>query len=139
MSAVLELKIALTSTTCPACGVEYAMPSHLLAEKRRNKGTVYCPNGHTGSWSETEEDRLRKQVERLEREKKWAEERANANAADAERTRNRLIATKGALTKAKKSVGNGVCPCCNRTFKSLAAHMKTKHPDYADAPVEDAE
>ena len=29
---------------------------------------------------------------------------------------------------------NGVCPCCTRTFPNLAAHMKTKHPDFG-APM----
>lgn len=23
------------------------------------------------------------------------------------------------------------CPCCKRTFKQLAAHMKNKHPEFA--------
>ena len=40
-------------------------------------------------------------------------------------------AYKGHLTRVKRRVGNGVCPCCNRTFKNLADHMTTKHPDYA--------
>jgi hypothetical protein len=30
-------------------------------------------------------------------------------------------------------VANGVCVCCNRSFKNLAAHMQTKHPEFATA------
>lgn len=30
----------------------------------------------------------------------------------------------------KKRIKHGVCPCCRRTFKQLAAHMKTKHPTF---------
>ena len=39
---------------------------------------------------------------------------------------------KGQVTRIKKRVANGVCPCCNRTFKDLAAHMSTQHPDYIE-------
>jgi len=41
-------------------------------------------------------------------------------------------AEKGAKTRIKNRIANGVCPCCNRSFKNLAAHMKNKHPDYAE-------
>jgi chemotaxis response regulator CheB len=42
-------------------------------------------------------------------------------------------ATRAQLTKTKKRVANGVCPCCNRTFKQLARHMKAKHPEFVGA------
>lgn len=29
--------------------------------------------------------------------------------------------------------GAGMCPCCRRTFKQLAEHMKSKHPDFDPA------
>lgn len=45
--------------------------------------------------------------------------------------------TRGHLTRERKKkeqletrAANGVCPCCHRTFKQLARHMKTKHPDF---------
>lgn len=41
-----------------------------------------------------------------------------------------LRATKGRLTKTKKRIANGVCPCCNRHFVNLERHMTGKHPDY---------
>lgn len=37
---------------------------------------------------------------------------------------------KGEVTKLKKRIANGVCPCCKRSFCNLAAHMKTQHPEY---------
>ncbi len=41
-------------------------------------------------------------------------------------------AEKGHKTRIKKRVANGVCPCCNRSFKDLARHMKGQHPEFAD-------
>lgn len=44
-------------------------------------------------------------------------------------------AVKAAGTRASKlklRAANGVCPCCNRTFKQLAAHMSSQHPKYAE-------
>jgi hypothetical protein len=34
------------------------------------------------------------------------------------------------MTRIKKRVAAGVCPCCNRSFKDLARHMAGQHPDY---------
>jgi hypothetical protein len=34
------------------------------------------------------------------------------------------------IKKANRKAKAGVCPCCNRTFKQLADHMKVKHPDF---------
>jgi hypothetical protein len=31
-------------------------------------------------------------------------------------------------------IGNGVCPCCNRSFTNLRRHMTTKHPEYPKEP-----
>jgi hypothetical protein len=39
----------------------------------------------------------------------------------------------------QKRVGNGVCPCCNRTFEDLARHMKVKHREYSLAAAPPAQ
>lgn len=41
-----------------------------------------------------------------------------------------LKATKGVVTRLSKRASAGTCPCCNRTFKQLAAHMATKHQTF---------
>ncbi len=58
-------------------------------------------------------------------------EAAQAREAKAESERKQ-IAT--AHRKMRTRVMNGVCPCCNRTFQNLMAHMKTEHPE-AREPV----
>ena len=35
-----------------------------------------------------------------------------------------------AATKAKKRSIAGTCPCCHRTFRQMALHMRNKHPEF---------
>lgn len=121
----------MTETTC-WCGIHYAVPSELYNEVSRQhrdgrrQTDIYCPLGHTWTFAgEGEAERLRKQLDR-ERQRLDAtrdllahEERSHA-------------ATRGHLTRVKKRVAHGVCPCCHRTFKQLERHMKAKHPEYVE-------
>ena len=63
---------------------------------------------------------------------------AERQAGEAKHATRRMAAAKGELTKMKKRVGNGVCPCCNRQFVNLQRHMATQHPGYAVGNDEDA-
>jgi|SRR5665213_714052 len=50
------------------CGVVFGMPTHIY-EQAKEKGkdrSFYCPNGHVQWFAESEQDRLRKQVESAE-------------------------------------------------------------------------
>lgn len=66
-------------TTCPAltCGVPFEFPQYIWNQVRsRGKDRViYCPNGHEVAWAETNEDRLRRQVESLTRERDILQDR----------------------------------------------------------------
>lgn len=121
----------LEDTSCCVCGIIFAVPAEFLAERRKNKNeNLYCPNGHTLSFRESEADRLKRQLEA----EKSARERAEREAQD-ERQRAKRLDTKAkklaaTIKRNEKRVGNGVCPCCNRTFQQLARHMATKHPHY---------
>ena len=127
----------LVVVTC-WCGMAHAVPEELrdyqLRQHRddRNPIGIYCPLGHSHiPAGEGEAERLRKQLEREQqrlaatRDLLAHEERSHA-------------ATRGHLTRTKKRVGNGVCPCCGRTFQQLARHMKVKHPDYATSTNDDS-
>lgn len=85
----------------------------------------YCPYGHR-QWfvrGETEEQKLRRERDRLKQQLAYKDDCIR----HAERSAN---AYKGEVTRLKNRSAAGVCPCCNRTFKHLAAHMKTKHPEF---------
>jgi hypothetical protein len=117
---------------CYKCHITFAMPKDLQQRARQQGETFYCPLGHGQVYSMTEVAELKA---KLAREQEWREqaeirERAARDQADAATRSAR--AYKGQVTRVRKRVGNGVCPCCHRTFVQLAAHMTAKHPDYRD-------
>lgn len=123
-------------TTCPTCGVLHGIPNDLDDEARRlgeHKIEIMCPNGHVWGYAKGEEARLREQLERERtRAGRLAAARDQAEAqVRAERAAKTRI--KNSRDRERKRVAGGVCPCCNRTFKQLARHMKSQHPDYAEA------
>lgn len=123
----------LEALTCPSCGILFAAPEHKLDSMRKNgESGLYCPNGHTSGWRETEAERQKARAEResnraarLSAERDQAQASARAQRAAATRARRER-------DKDRRRVANGVCPCCGRTFKQLARHMQSKHPDFVD-------
>jgi uncharacterized Zn finger protein (UPF0148 family) len=116
-NAQVVLAVTLTEINCGKCGGVYAITERYREQKAQAGGYWHCPYCDT-SWGfgESENDRLKKEVEAERRRKDEALSRANE--ANAERDR--------ALRKLKR-VGRGVCPECNRTFENLARHMNCKH------------
>lgn len=115
---------------CCNCGVTFGLEKDLYNRRREDHKDFYCPNGHgqhyTGK-SETEKakDELAQANKRIE----------NLHSVLADKNdkihhlkySNRAL--KAAKTKIINRVKNGVCPCCNRTFKNLQGHFKSKHPE----------
>ncbi len=112
---------------CCNCGTAFAWEESLRRARVRYKDTFYCPNGHPQVFrGESMEQELAKVKQALKNEsvsKIWWQDEAESKAKS-------LSATKGHLTKTKKRIANGVCPCCKRQFEDLQRHMKTKHPKY---------
>jgi hypothetical protein len=113
------------------CGMPHAVPSQLREHQLRqhHEGrtpeSIYCPLGHTHVPAGPSE------VEKQKKRAVAAEARAQAIADQLQSEQRSHSATKGQLTKTKKRIGNGVCPCCNRHFTNVERHMASKHPDYA--------
>jgi hypothetical protein len=113
---------------CYKCAVEIMVPSGWNTARRNDVGQMFCINGHPQVYCESTADKLRRerdtlkqQMARIEEEKRDAEKRAAA----AEAATNRL----------RKRVAAGICPCCHRSVRQLAQHMKTKHPDFGPLPL----
>jgi hypothetical protein len=119
--------------TCCDCGIMFALPEHMVREARRVGNyeiKVFCPNGHSQGWGKSETmrereraDRERDRAARLASERDQAQASARAQRAAATRARRER-------DKDRRRVANGVCPCCGRTFKQLARHMQSKHPEF---------
>lgn len=126
----------LQTTTCGVCQIPFAIPADMLHRAHEDKNVYFhCPNGHNLHYAEDENDRLRLQLEQTQSMRK------NLSAAltheqDQRRSAERSAAAfKGQVTRLRKRIGKGVCPCCHRSFKQVTAHMERMHPGYADEPV----
>ncbi len=120
----ITMQTTLELITCVRCGVAFAAPTDMLDRRRQDHDSFYCPNGHNLSFPQ-QSDAEKAQAEAEKYKKLWKQEQAYA--ADVLNERN---AAQKQMTKLKKRVAHGVCPCCNRSFVQLARHMATKHPDY---------
>lgn len=136
----MERHITINATTklvteiCCNCGVMFAIPYELqqqLLQKRGPNGKrFYCPNGHNQYYVGKSDAQRAKE---LEEQLHWSRTRNRGLEDQLEMSERSKAAYKGHLTRTKKRVGNGVCPCCNRTFQNLHDHMKTQHPEYTDS------
>lgn len=121
MSDTLTYTGTLIVTTC-WCGIRHSIPTELYEQAKRHGKTVYCPLGHAWIVSDNDDKKAERLARRLQatRDLLRAEERSHA-------------ATRGHLTRTKRRVAAGTCPCCSRSFQNLARHMQGQHPDYAAA------
>ena len=130
-AAQVQFATDLATVTCGKCGGIYAISERYRLHKQEHGGYWNCPYCQCG-WGFGESDiskvsgRLRAAEQQVELERKrteWARQ-------DARITERRRRALKGQLTKVKKRVSHGACPCCNRSFENLRRHVQVKHPSY---------
>lgn len=134
--AVLKIEHKFECVTC-TCGLIFAVPSAVRERWVETGSGFQCPMGHPLSYQHSELSKMRKELERSQaetakalREKEFARSNAAAERQAREKTERRLTATRGAHTRTRNRIKNGVCPCCTRSFQNLRSHMKTKHPEF---------
>lgn len=117
---------SLTIVGCGKCHAEFGVTPSFDTRGRQYGYNIWCPYcGHRMRYGEQEIDRLRQQLEVAEENQKFWREQTQV-------TERRLAATKGVVTRTKRRIANGVCPCCKRSFANVKAHMDSQHPDYAE-------
>lgn len=123
-----SLSVDLFISDCASCGVIFGIPDDLANRRRGDHKAFYCPNGHNLVFSGPTEE---------EKAAKAARDRADRLSAmlTAQQDQTQAAQREAAMAKASEvrlrwRVGNGVCPCCQRTFPALAAHVATKHPEF---------
>lgn len=110
------------------CGIHFAIPKVIYNSYcDRKQNAVYCPLGHGCIPGENEIKKLKAQIASF----KEREEHLR-DCVKSEQNSNRTL--RGHITRTKKRIQHGVCPCCNRTFQNLARHMKSKHVNYIPDP-----
>ena len=128
----IQISDNLTLTHCPSCGVAFAYPDRLDRKFREYGESFYCPSGHPQSYTKSEVQRLREQLEAAQKEANAAltreqVERDQRLAAERERDKE-----KRASKRIKRRAAAGLCPCCNRSFENVKQHLATKHPEFAE-------
>ena len=116
------------------CGVSFAIPESLYCHYWRQNDAqpgsyeLHCPLGHSMIPSGPSKEKAR--ADRAEREAAWWQERAQAAHQRANRAQASQRVTKGHLTRLRRRVAGGACPCCQRSFQNLARHMANQHPGF---------
>jgi hypothetical protein len=143
-AAQVLLTVSFTVTYCchKGCGIAIAIPDGVYQSLTgKNRGThFYCLHGHE-QWftGESEAEKLKRQLEMAEQRVQTERKRVEAEQERSRRANLSANAFKGQVTRLRNRVGNGVCPCCNRTFQNLQRHMHTKHPEYAGSEPKEAD
>ena len=117
------ITVTLVAVNCGVCGAAFGLSEQFKKQRLEDGKAFYCPNGHCISYHDTELARTKRELIRAQNSIEYERSRR-------EQEKRSHSATKGKLTKFKNRVHAGVCPCCNRTFQNLQAHMKTQHPDF---------
>lgn len=118
MSTYTKLvSFTIEEVECCSCGHVIFMTDDFMTRRKRDHNSWYCiACGTNQSW------RGESDIDKIRRERDAYKQREETIRADLEATRKKM-------ERLNKRVTRGVCPCCNRTFKQLATHMKNKHPE----------
>lgn len=131
--ATAYLGITFATITCchEGCGCVFAVTEQMKAILHSDPNRwFYCPNGHRQHFTESTEDRLRREV-REERQRRETAERDRDACDRMYRSAERGKAIiQGKHRKLKERVAAGLCPCCNRPFANMLAHIHNEHPEY---------
>ena len=117
---------------CCVCYAPFMMTIDATKRLLKNHELFYCPycgkpQHYTGK---SEEQKLKEQLAAETRRKEAALRRANEARIEADKMRAKEEVQRKSKLRMKNRIKHGVCPCCNRTFKNLQNHMKSKHADF---------
>lgn len=119
--------VGLSSIECCSCNGVFAVTDNAY-DHYKNTGEFFnCPYCKTSQhYSKPEISILKDRIKTLENTRKYYLE-------ELAKEKKSKIAIKGHHTRLKKRIANGVCPCCNRSFKNLHLHMENQHPEYLES------
>lgn len=127
LNALVGDGVQLSITSCCVCGIQFGLPPVYEQRRREDKKEFFCPNGHSLAFTGgSEADRLKRENERLQ-QRLETERRTHQTTLRGERIKRGKAEAKA--NRIEQRVHAGVCPHCNRTFRQLAQHMLTKHPE----------
>lgn len=114
------------------CNLEFGMPRHLYDRRREDHGDWYCPAGHCRHFiGKSPLQQAREEAKLAWEDAKYWQDLEAQRGHELETAQRRAAAARGQVTRIKRRVSKGVCPCCNRTFQDLGRHMAGQHPDWS--------
>jgi len=121
--------IKMVKIHCAECQILFGMTSDFSERRQEDHKNFYCPRGHHNYWPQESD------IEKLKKEVAKAQEQYQRERIERIFHEKSARSYKGKVTQIKTRIVNGVCPCCNRSFKDVRRHMETKHPDFVNAKV----
>ena len=121
---------------CFHCKCEMWLPTALhQAASHSQHISFYCAYGHPQIFAkgETELDKMRRERDRLYQQVAQRDDEIKVQGKLIENLKEQRKTLEGQAVKARTRAKAGVCPCCNRTFRQMALHMRNKHPDFKAA------
>lgn len=128
----LTVTVQLVHMCCGECGIHFAVDQNKYKRCKDIGEGWFCPNGHNRVFSKPHNKELEDRIKKLETSNQHLRTARENLHSELTIQKHKTAAEKAAKTRLKNRVKHGVCPCCNRTFRQLAEHMKTKHPDYVN-------
>jgi len=119
----MNVDIDFVLLVCKTCGILYYVPQTFHEERKKRKGLCwYCPNGHSWEFTETEIDKLQKQLNMQQDE-----------LASMESEVRRLKNERTMLAEKLAHKGKKQCPHCSKYVVHLKRHTQKKHPEASAA------
>lgn len=125
---------------CWRCKCDVWLPATLYkAAKHSSRISFFCAYGHEAIFSEgeTEADKLRRERDRLVQQMAQRDDVIAKQGRVIAFTKEELgreqaavRALKDGSARVRKRTVAGTCPCCKRTFRQMALHMRNKHPEF---------
>jgi Zn-finger nucleic acid-binding protein len=122
--------VTLVLEECPTCGIVFGLPRNWLNNSRRRGKSIYCPNGHTFWYGESEEDKLSRALKEAQDKLAARTSHLDRTQAELESMQRRYAAQRGATTRLKNRLRAGQCPACALIFEDLGDHMAAVHPTF---------
>jgi len=138
MSNLVETTVYLVPIDCCVCGQVFGVTKSTNQRLREQHESFYCPAGHKQYFAgKSDLEVAREKIAARERELQEQREFTDRIRKQRDEAERKALAEKRVKTRYKNDrdrikarVGNGVCPCCNRTFQDLSKHMQCKHPKF---------
>jgi hypothetical protein len=116
---------------CYKCGLTFGLDADFRRRRLDDRGDFYCPVGHAQHYiGKTDLEKAKEEAESLRRSRDSYINLAEVRAQQRDTARRSAAASRGVVTKVKRRLSKGVCPCCNRYFRDLHQHMQGQHPDW---------